>query len=140
MLLDIIASFSTSDFIATHDTSGMQLIFDKIVGSFQKFRSNYDDGSSSVSHFLILQLWKLHYHFGGRVFHIQLSQDSRTSKLFWKREIITIICYRYIPDIIHQHLVQSRRAQCVFHDICYRQNSSHYSNFLLPLLVLTSCP
>jgi hypothetical protein len=43
MLLDIIAGLSTGDFISTHDTGGMQFIFNEIVGSFEKFRGNYDN-------------------------------------------------------------------------------------------------
>jgi hypothetical protein len=43
MLLDIIAGLSTGNFISTHNTGGMQLIFDEIVGSFEKFRCNYDN-------------------------------------------------------------------------------------------------
>ena len=38
---------------------------------------------------------------------------------------ITVVSYRYIPDVIHQHLVQSTRPQSVFYDISDRQNSCH---------------
>jgi len=76
MLLNIIARLSTCNFIATHNTSGMQLVFDEIVGSFQKFGSHYDYGGGAVADLFVLQLRKLHDYLGGWVLHVQLAEDS----------------------------------------------------------------
>ena len=97
--------------ISSHDRGWVNLVFDQIVGSFQKFSGQDDNRSSAVTNLAILNLGKLNEYFCGRVRHLKLLENGGA-----------IVRDRHIADVINEHLVEALRTERGLHDVGERSD------------------
>ena len=77
----------------------MNIIFNQIISSLQKFSCQDDNRSSSISYFSILNLRELNENFGGRMCYLKQFKNSGS-----------IIGNGNISNIVNQHFIQALRA------------------------------
>ena len=84
----------------------MNLVFDQVIGSLQKFSGQDDNRGSSITDFTILDLGKLNENFCGRMCHLELLENSGA-----------IVSDGHVTDVIDEHLIEALRTERGLHDI-----------------------
>ena len=92
--------------VTSHDRGWVNLIFDQIIGSFQKFGGQDHNRCSTVTNLAILNLGKLNENFCGRVCHFKLLENSGA-----------IVRDSHITDVIDEHLIKALRTERGLHYI-----------------------
>ena len=86
--------------VTSHDRGWVNLVFDQVIGSLQKFGGEDHNRGSSVTYLTVLDLGKLDEDFCGGMCHLKLFENSGA-----------IVSDRHITDVIDEHLIEALRTE-----------------------------